>query len=492
MRKHSPCSLFSAMALAVVSLLFLVDAGSACASTTAYLRPNADLSSSQPWAVIGAGSAWEALADGVTETQAPAGAGYIASSESTGYTSVGLKTIPLAGTSEVQATAWVYTASANRTTVEVLKSDGGGRIAAGYPIAAGWNAIPIKRALTQIELDNAVLKFRATPSKPQQISAAFLKVTYTPSPPKVYWGAWMSGETYGGTGDVPWSTVTANTFEAHATRAPSIVHFGQPAPWNQAFTSQPLSLARARGAIPLIDMGSEGASLKEIEDGSKDSYLASWARAAREYGKPFFLRWDWEMNGTWFPWGKEAAANPKQFKNAWQHFHEIAEAQGATNITWVWCPNTRFTGATPLSYLYPGSEYVDWTCIDGYNRGSNPIEPAGWTKFLTLFSPTYSSMKTLAAGKPVMIGETASTEIGGSKAEWIDDAFSTQLPRRFPNVKAISWFNWNYPEEKGRWDWQIESSQSAQAAFANVISSPYYAGNTFGSLPSLTRIQPLP
>ena len=181
--------LFSAMALAVVSLLFLVDAGSACASTTAYLRPNADLSSSQPWAVIGAGSAWEALADGVTETQAPAGAGYIASSESTGYTSVGLKTIPLAGTSEVQATAWVYTASANRTTVEVLKSDGGGRIAAGYPIAAGWNAIPIKRALTQIELDNAVLKFRATPSKPQQISAAFLKVTYTPSQPLQVIGA---------------------------------------------------------------------------------------------------------------------------------------------------------------------------------------------------------------------------------------------------------------------------------------------------------------
>lgn len=241
-----------------------------------------------------------------------------------------------------------------------------------------------------------------------------------------------------------------------------------------------------------MDMGSEGASLEEIEDGSKDAYLTSWARAAKEYGKPFFFRWDWEMNGTWFPWGAEAAASPTQFRNAWRHFHDIAEAQGATNITWVWCPNTRFTGGTSLSALYPGSEYVDWTCIDGYNSGTNPIKPASWIKFLTLFSPTYNSLKSLAPGKPVMIGETASTEMGGSKAQWIDDAFSTQLPRRFPNVKAISWFNWNHPFEGSRWDWQIESSASAQAAFSNAISSPYFAGNTFGNLPSLTRIQPLP
>jgi hypothetical protein len=93
-----------------------------------------------------------------------------------------------------------------------------------------------------------------------------------------------------------------------------------------------------------------------------------------------------------------------------------------------------------------------------------------------------------------MIGETASTEKPGSKANWIEAAFGTSLPNSFPSVKAVAWFNWNIYDEKigARWDWPIESSSSAQTAFANIISSPYYAANEFGSLTPLTRIKPLP
>jgi hypothetical protein len=493
MRKQSPRRFFAAVAISVATLLLLVDAGASMAATR-YLRPNGDLSSSKPWVVAGAGTAWEALADNVAETQAPTGAGYLASDESTGYTSVGLQTMPLGGAGGVQATAWVYTGNANQVTIEVLKSDGGGRLAKGYSTGPGWNSVLIETPFTQTELDNAVLKLRPTPAATQQIYAAFLKITYTPSPPKAYWGSWMDGDVYGGTGDAPWSSATWNTFQADSGRAASIVHFGQPAPWQQSFSAQPLELTKARGAIPLMDMGSKGATLEEIANGTKDSYLNAWAKAVRSYGKPFFFRWDWEMNGTWYTWGQEAAADPALFKSAWRHFRDVADAQGATNITWVWCPNTRFTGSTGLTSLYPGDAYVDWTCIDGYNRGTNPINPTGWTKFASVIAPTYNSLSTLAPSKPVMIGETASTEIGGSKAQWISDALSTQLPNRFPNVKAVVWFNWNHPSalEGSRWDWQIESSSSAQTAFANAISSPYYAGNTFGNLPSWTRVQPLP
>jgi hypothetical protein len=493
-RSRSPRRPFAALAVLALALLLplTADIDPAGAATTAYLRPNADLSSTGSWTVVGAGTAWEALADNVTPGQAPSNSGYIAASGATGYTTVGLQTMPLAGATAVQMTAWVYTANANETIVDVLKSNTGARVARAYIAAAGWNPIPLEVPLKQPDLDSAVLKIRSTLSHPQQVSAAFLAVTYNPSPPKVYWGARMDGEVYESTGDAPWSAATWNTFEAHAAKPASIVHFGQPAPWNQPFTAQPLELTRARGAIPLMDMGSDGASLAEIASGAKDSYLASWARAARSYGKPFFLRWDWEMNGTWFQWGQEAAANPALFQSAWRHFHDVAEAQGATNVTWVWCPNVRFTESTPLSYLYPGGEYVDWTCADGYNHGTNPIAPTRWAKFYALFSYTYNALLKLAPEKPVMIGEVASTEAGGSKAQWIADAFSTQLPIKFPRVKAVSWFNWNIPVGESRWDWPIESSEAAQAAFSNVISSPYFARNTFGSLPSLTRIQPLP
>jgi len=491
-RKRSPLRRLAALATLAIALLWLSVGTGAAAAATTYLRPNTDLSSTGSWAAVGAGTAWEALDDGVTPTGTPSGSDYIASSGASGYTTVGLKTMSLAGATGVQMTAWVYTANANEAIVDVLKSNTGARVARGYVTAPGWNQIPLEEPLKQPDLDTAVLRIRSTLSQPQQVLAAFLAVSYTPATRKVYWGARMDGETYGGAGDAPWTSSTWNTFEAHAGKAVSLVHFGQPAPWQQPFAAQPLELTRARGAIPLMDMGSNGASLAEIASGAKDSYLVSWAKAVRSYEKPFFLRWDWEMNGTWFRWGEEAAINPSQFKSAWRHFHDIVEAQGATNVTWVWCPNVKFTESTPLSYLYPGDEYVDWTCADGYNRGSNPLNPSGWTKFYPLFSSTYATLQNLAPEKPVMIAETASTELGGSKAQWIADAYSTQLPVKFPNVRAISWFNWNISVGEGRWDWPIESSESAQAAFSNVISSPYFARNIFGSLPSLTPIQPLP
>lgn len=492
-RRRRPCrARWAALGILAVALLPLTAGAGTAGAATSYLRPDSDLTSTGSWTVAGATTAWQALDDNVNPSLVPSSSDYIATSGVAGYTTVGLKTMSVAGATGVQMTAWVYTGNANETIVDVLKADNGARVARAFVTAPGWNAIPLEEPLKQPDLDTAVLRIRSLLNKPQQVQAAFLAVTYAPSAPKVYWGARMDGEVYGSSGDAPWNSTTWNTFEAHAGKPASLVHFGQPAPWTQPFNAQPLELTRARGAIPLMDMGSDGATLAEIASGARDSQLATWAKAARSYGKPFFLRWDWEMNGTWFQWGQEAAASPSTFRNAWRRFHDVVEAQGATNVTWVWCPNIGFSGSTTLASLFPGVEYVDWTCADGYNHGTNPIKPDSWTKFFTLFSPTYNALLKLAPEKPVMIAETASTEFGGSKAQWIADAYSEQLPVKFPKIRAVSWFNWNIVKEEGRWDWQIESSPSAQAAFSNAISSPYFARNTFGSLPSLTRIQPLP
>jgi len=315
--------------------------------------------------------------------------------------------------------------------------------------------------------------------------------------PTVYWGAWMGGNVYppeGTYGDAPWDGETWNKFESHAGKTVSLVHFGQPAPWTQAFASSPLKLARERGALPVMSMASTGATLKEIASGAKDSYLIAWAKAVREYGYPFFFRWNSQMNGTWFAYGKEAAENPTAFKEAWWHFHDVAEAQGATNLTWVFCPNTSFTGSTSISSLYPGKEsegkskYVDWNCVSGLNSGTNPNKPDSWKSFSTVFSTTYNELLALDSAKPIMIGEVMSTEVGGSKSSWITDAFSTQIPANFPKVKAVAWWN----KLSGGMDWPIESSASAESAFASSIAPSFYAGNSFGSPQQLTPISPLP
>jgi hypothetical protein len=307
---------------------------------------------------------------------------------------------------------------------------------------------------------------------------------------KIYWGARIDGDVYDGA-DAPWDTTTWNRFEQHAGKKVSLLHFGQPPPWRAGFSRTPFDMVTTRGAIPYMSMNSEDVPLTSVADGSYDSSLLAWAEAAKRYGKPFFLRWDWEMNGTWFNWGAQAKANPAAYVSAWKHFHDVVQGQGATNVTWVWCPNTVFSNSTSLTSLYPGDAYVDWTCADGYNFGTIPFKPDVWKGFYTAMKPTYDQLLKLAPAKPILIGEAASTEYGGSKSAWIKDMLTTQLPTNFPKIRALAWFNWNINENGGRRDWQIESSASAEAAFAEAIALPRYATNTYGNLPPLSKV-PLP
>jgi hypothetical protein len=312
-----------------------------------------------------------------------------------------------------------------------------------------------------------------------------------PSP--VYWGAYMEGDQtyrylYGGSwGNAPWDLSTWNRFEANAGKELSIVHYGQPPPWEQLFNVHAANLVTSRGAIPLISVNSRDVSLADIASGRYDSSLAAWARAAGAWSKPFFLRWNHEMNGTWFPWGSQARQDPARFVSAWRHFHDLVEAAGATNVTWVWCPNHEWRGSTPYEELYPGDSYVDWTCLDGYNQESSSAT------FSSIYRQSYDHLLRLAPAKPVMIGEIGSEEYGpGVKANWITDALTVQLPR-FPHIKAVVWFNWRIQERGRWWNWPIESSAEARAAFALSVSSPSYLSRRMvPSLPPRTKVHPPP
>jgi len=122
-----------------------------------------------------------------------------------------------------------------------------------------------------------------------------------------------------------------------------------------------------------------------------------------------------------------------------------------------------YSAASVLTPYYPGDAYVDWLGLDGYNRGG-----AAWQSFAQVFGASYQSITALSA-KPLMIAETASAEAGGSKAQWIVDAFSTQILQRYPRIQAVLWFNQNKET-----DWRIESSAAAQRAFARAVASSVY------------------
>lgn len=311
----------------------------------------------------------------------------------------------------------------------------------------------------------------------------------------IYWGAYIQGSTYG-LPNPPWDTRALDRFEANAKKRLGILHWGQA--WQrctgtscvyQEFREQrpQYEAMRQRGVLAFVDWASwvttvspvytqPKFSLGRIIAGDHDAYIRRWASEAKAWGYPILLRFNWEMNGAWFPWSETRNGNSRgQFVQAWRHVHGIFRSVGATNVKWVWCANVvDGMNTVPLSNWYPGDAYVDVLCMDGYNWGTNPAKNGTWKSFSQVFAMTYGELTKLSS-LPIIIGETASSEYGGSKAAWITDALKVALPQKFPRVIGVLWFNWN----NAKMDWVIETSSSAQSAFASAIASSYYLAGPY-------------
>jgi hypothetical protein len=310
----------------------------------------------------------------------------------------------------------------------------------------------------------------------------------------LYWGA-LIGTQLTGTA-APWDMHAAAKFERSVGKGLSIIQFSAPfancyaspcAPYS--FATGAMQTIRDHGAIPFFNWASQSipATLEQpdfrlatLNAGAHDTYIREFAEAAREWGHPFFLRFNWEMNGFWFPWSEGVNGNQSgEFVAAWRHVHDIFTSVGATNATWVWCPNIDYThNLRPMRPLYPGGKYVDWTCIDGFNWGETS-KSAGWMNFNSVFRDTYRRILRIAPNKPMVIGETASEERGGSKAHWIRNMLRI-IPRHFRKVRALIWFD----EADQGMNWPIESSRAATRAFRRGIRAPVYRSNLYARLAS--------
>ena len=303
----------------------------------------------------------------------------------------------------------------------------------------------------------------------------------------ILWGALVSDQLTGH--QAPWDMGGPRQLEAMLGKRMSLIHFM--APFSHCseegcgyydFPAEEMQTIRAHGSIPFFSWSSQSIPSSEVQpdyqladvtSGRYDDFIRGWAKDARRWGQRFFLRFNWEMNGDWFPWSDRANGNrPGDFVRAWRHVHDIFTEVGADNPVWVWCPNVDFENSLQdLGQVYPGDEYVDWTCLDGYNSGSNPAKPDHWRSFDQLYRRTYDEVvERIAPTKPMVLGEIASTEQGGSKAQWITEMLR-DLPSEYPKVRALVWFD---KFENGM-DWPIETSQSAIDAFAAGIRGPRFA-----------------
>jgi cellulose synthase/poly-beta-1,6-N-acetylglucosamine synthase-like glycosyltransferase/beta-mannanase len=246
--------------------------------------------------------------------------------------------------------------------------------------------------------------------------------------------------------------------------------------YNSRLTTEFFQVFQRRGVTPIISwepwdpslgVQQEEYNLSNIISGRHDGYIRQTARDISDYGNPVFLRFAHEMNGDWYPWSGTVNGNvPEQYVVAWKHVFDIFKSENVTNVTWIWSPNAGSVPNIPTNTIatyYPGDDYTDWVGLDGYNWGALQGE-TGWRSFDQIFSKSYNELTTITK-KPIMIAEIGSIEEGGNKGNWLKDILSSNFGNKYPQIKALVFFNL----EKEA-DWRVQSSEASLSQFVKSLN----------------------
>ena len=211
-----------------------------------------------------------------------------------------------------------------------------------------------------------------------------------------------------------------------------------------------------------------------IINGDYDAYIKDCVRRMKAIGEPVFLRFGNEMNGdytVWCDWFYSKDAD--LYIDAWRHIYRIVKQEEANNVIFVWNPNDRsypdFKWNSPELY-YPGSDFVDWVGLTGYNGGTSYPNDT-WRNFNDIYRPIYNEYLLKYPGKPFMITEFACNETGGDKKAWINECFSSL--KNYPNIRIADWFDLTVD----KWLYPIDSTPGSKEAFKQGLKDPYYLRN---------------
>ena len=231
--------------------------------------------------------------------------------------------------------------------------------------------------------------------------------------------------------------------------------------WNDPFPEKIANSLNQQGKTLLIFWEPYDISLDEIQSGKSDEYMNSFAVAARASGAEIILAPLHEMNGNWDPWDGYDENNHLQNKpeliiSVWKKIHAIFADAANVKLAWVINNDSVPTiAANQADAYYPGSAFVDYVGVDGFNFG-NP-----WQTFKEVFDR--SLVELASYNKPIYIFSTASAP-GADKDEWIRNGLGEQI-QQYPNIAGWVWFNQNGPER----NWTVNSDSNSLAAFKSVI-----------------------
>lgn len=287
-------------------------------------------------------------------------------------------------------------------------------------------------------------------------------------------------------GPKPWAGSTAAHYLATFGHAPAIVHFYQDLVHSPAFDTAKCEEIHAAGAIPLISwelddytggVNQPAYSAATFARGDHDAQMVAWLTSAAAWGKPFILRFFWEMNGGDYPWGYNHNGNsPGSFIDAWRHAAQLVydHCPLAQNL---WCPAVDFPvwKQIPFELLWPEDRFVDCIGLDGYNNpASQRHVPGGtWLTFEQVIRPCLDRLLQVPhRPKRVILAEVGCHSAGGDRAAWIAamGAALATMP-----VQALVW--WNNALGDGTLDCRLDGDPATLAAWRTLVADPQLKGS---------------
>ncbi len=208
------------------------------------------------------------------------------------------------------------------------------------------------------------------------------------------------------------------------------LQYGKPFPYRWA------ERLRDAGMVPHLAWEPRG--LAEVRD---DAYLNRFADAVARLDAPIFLRFAGEMNGEWTPYH----GDPALYRQKFRLVHQVISRR-APKAAMIWCVNS--IPETGIEAYYPGDDAVDWVGVNMYNvlyfdnirgRPADHVHPAD------LLQGVY---QRYAARKPIAICEYAASHQAAidprARPEFAVTRLAqlySALPRLFPRVKLVDWFD---------------------------------------------------
>ena len=182
--------------------------------------------------------------------------------------------------------------------------------------------------------------------------------------------------------------------------------------------------------------------------------------------------------------GNTYGGDPASFRAAFRRIQDIFASEFAKanvpfdSVSWVFAPNGRDKpGGPAFETYYPGQDRVDVVAFSSYNWGyCVHWQYDRWQLGPELYLPVIQRMYSLAPGKPIFVGQTASTSEYPSpnnydpaqKSQWFVDIYDYLAG--LDDVRAVLYFN---IDKKCDWAF-FNGSGLRYEGYREAVSNPAY------------------